>query len=89
MLVKNFIEALNTIGYDDQTELEFDTVDGSTGEVYDLKLKEFCYGDDLCVPNVNSISVELKVADDFIKDKSREYVDELAEELNDVLNKYR
>lgn len=34
MKVKEFIDALNAIGYDDTTELTFGFIDGYTGEWY-------------------------------------------------------
>lgn len=37
MKVKEFIDALNAIGYDDNTELTFGFIDGYTGEWYQVK----------------------------------------------------
>ncbi|MDF2950444.1 MAG: hypothetical protein K0S18_27 [Anaerocolumna sp.] len=87
--VVDFIKTLEEICFDDETELVFDTLDGTTGEPYDLELNEFYFGDALCVPNVNEINIEFMVSDEFIKAKSSELVSDLAEEIRDVINKYR
>lgn len=87
--VVDFIKKLEKIGYDKNTILEFNTVDGNSGEVYDITIEKFINGDDYSVPNENVVDVQLNISNDFIKDVSTEYVEDIAEELNDVLSKYR
>jgi len=62
MKVADLIKQLNTIGYDENTELTFSYLDGnSDGDVYDMTGK-LCYGEDLTgLPYAGDIiDIELK-----------------------------
>lgn len=90
--VAEFIKKLNEIGYDENTELTFSCVDGDTGECYELKFDEFSYGESLTgqpyCNDVIDISVDVDANKDYIKAKASNFINDLAEELNDVIKKY-
>lgn len=86
--VMEFIEKLNKIGYDEETEIEFSVLDFN-GEVYDLEIDNFIYGDDLSIPNVNAIDIEIKMSDEYIKEICRDKVEELRCEIMDTIKNFK
>lgn len=92
MKIVEFINKLREIGYDENTELTFSCVDRNTGECYDLLIDEFCYGEDLTGQpyhnDIIDIGINVDDATSYVQAKSNDYVSDMIDELQDVLNKH-
>lgn len=77
MKVKEFIDALNAIGYDDNTELTFGFIDGYTGEWYNAPLGKtpITYGEEVTGQPYNNDEINIDLDIDSVK----EYIDDKTE----------
>lgn len=92
MKVVDFINKLNKIGYDENTELTFSCVDGNSGECYDIPFDRISCGEDLTGNPYNKdvidIGVDVDSAKGYIKAKSDEYMNGMIDEIKNVLSKH-
>ena len=99
MKVVDFINRLNKIGFDINTELTFSCIDGATGDWYTLvpdtdygETDGFSYGVDLTGEEYQNDQIDFCLD----VDKCKEYLDskrdikniEFIEELSEVIRKY-
>ena len=75
MKVVDLINKLNDIGYDENTELTFSFVDRRTGDWYVVSLDNICVDVDSC--------------EEYKLSVSKNVVDDLIEDINGIVNKYR
>ena len=91
MKVVDFLKQLETIGYDENTELTFGCVNGDTGEFYYLPFREICCGNELTGQpyDKDEINVDIDVdsAKEYLSDKLAAKLDELQEDVNILFNK--
>lgn len=84
MKVKNFINMLNDIGYDDNTELTFSTV-SYYGEYLDLPFEEITYGEELTgkpySKDVIDVGVNLDSSSDFMAHLSERIIGDFKERI--------
>lgn len=92
MKVVDLISKFNKIGYDENTELTFSCVDRDSGECYNIPFDEICYGENLTGEpyhnDVIDIGVDVDAAKDYVQAKADGYMNDMAEELKEVLNKH-
>ena len=88
MKVKEFVDKLNEIGYDETTELTFDSCDYG-GETFEFNIGKFFYGEDLTgKPYDNDIiNIEIKTYEneDYMNNLKDKIRNELKEMLINVL----
>lgn len=89
MKVVDFIKKLQEIGYDENTRLMFDTVNGDIGESYELEIREYLHGEDVDNIDPNIIDIEFSIPPNYIKDKTEIVADEIAEKVSEVISTYR
>lgn len=91
MKVIDLINQLNKIGYNKNTELTFSYMDES-GECYDMKFIEICFGKDLTgLPYDNDI-IDIGVkfnSSSFVTDKTQDKINNLVDDINTVLDNYK
>ena len=91
MKVKEFIEKLNELGFDEETELTFGCIDGDSGDFYALPFEDVNREKDLEEDGDNIICVEVDVdsAQEYLNAKATYMRDDLVKELDEVLSEYR
>jgi len=87
MKVVDLIDKLTQIGFDKNTEITFST-DNSFGEIYDLTIEDFFYGDDLAIPNINEIDISFCIPKKYIESEKNNTIEELKEDIQNVLYRY-
>lgn len=86
MKVKDFIKKFQELGYDDETELDIDVIDGESGESYSFEIDSIENGE--WVSNNNEIGIILKEADNYKKALTENIADDIALDVQNTLNKY-
>jgi hypothetical protein len=93
MTVIDFINKLNEIGYDENTELMFSCTDHETGEWYEVPFDEIFCGEILTgspyCNDVIDIEVNVDASKDYLRAKTDTCIGEIVDELNSVLNKHK
>lgn len=88
--VKEFIDKLNEIGYDDKTKLTFGFVEGESGEWYTVNFNRFFYGEELTgeAYNQDEINIDINVdgCKDYLNQKASYVKNDIIEALNNTLN---
>lgn len=74
MKVIDLIDKLNSIGFDDNTEISFSCVNGELGEWHDIPFKQFNYGEDLTVEPYKKDIIDIEVDMDSVVEYTNEKV---------------
>lgn len=97
MKVIDFINRLNEIGFDKNTELTFSCVNGETGQWHELEpdcdeQDPFAYGEELTgnrySKDVIDFCLNVDKCDEYLKEKKFANLQDFADELHNVINKY-
>lgn len=77
MKVVDFINRLNEIGYDENTELQFGYTNGDTGDYFELQPETecdpFCYGWDLTGNDIIGFKLNVDDCKDYLDEKSSKF----------------
>lgn len=85
MKVIDFIEKLNKLGFNDETELYFGFLNGDQGEYYECNFKSI--DDEDRKADVDELTVIFERPNDYIKNEVECANIDLKEELLDVINR--
>lgn len=97
MKAVDFINRLNEIGFDENTELTFSCVNGDTGNWYELKpdydeQDPFAYGEELTgepyIKDTIDFCLNVDGCKEYLEEKKCSCVEDFAEELQNVISKY-
>ena len=97
MKVVEFINRLNEIGFDENTELTFSCINGDTGEWYELEQDcdeqdPFSFGEDLTgEPYQNDVidfCLNVDGCEEYLNEKKMANCADLIEEINSVISNY-
>lgn len=86
MKIKDFIKKFQELGYDDETELDIDVIDGESGESYSFEIDSIEDGE--WVSNNNEIGIILKEADNYKKALTENAAYDITMDVQNTLNKY-
>ena len=93
MKVVDLINKLNDIGYDENTELTFSFVDRKTGDWHVVSFDNISYGEELTGKPYDKELIDIFVDVDYCEEYklsvSKNVVDDLIEDINGIVNKYR
>lgn len=93
MNVVDLINKLNDIGYDENTELTFSFVDRRTGDWHVVSLDNISYGEELTGKPYDKelidICADVDSCEEYKLSVSKNVVDDLIEDINAIVNKYR
>ena len=84
MKVKEFVDKLNKIGYDENTELTFDSCD-CWGEIFEFNIGKIFYGEDLTGKPYNNDIIDIEIKTYENEDYMNNLKDEIRNELKEML----
>ena len=87
MKVVDLINKLNDIGYDENTELTFSFVDRKTGDWHVVSFDNISYGEELTGKPYDKELID--ICEEYKLSVSKNVVDDLIEDINGIVNKYR
>lgn len=92
MKVIDLINKLNSIGFDDNTEISFSCVNGELGEWHDIPFKQLNYGEDLTgepyKKDIIDIEVDMDSVVEYTNEKVRARTLEMKERLFSEIDKW-
>ena len=93
MKVVEFINKLNEIGYDENTELTFGLVNRENGNWYEAQFDEFNYNIDLTGEPYHNDVINIDIYSDSVEEYQKEKLDSAVEsfvdEIQEVLNGHK
>ena len=84
MKVKEFVDKLNKIGYDENTELTFDSCD-YWGEIFEFNIGKKFYGEDLTGKPYNNDIINIEIETYENEDYMNNLKDKIRNELKEML----